>query len=109
MTDGFVLWSRSSQPAFKSGVYYKTANRPPLPIPENSFVLQNSSDEKKIEGNCPAGVWWKDEEVREMTVCSDKYDIVLTLLLFEGEPPNRWEKDEEEVEDTYDRFMAVKC
>jgi Zn-dependent peptidase ImmA (M78 family) len=40
--DGFILWARSSEPALKSGLYYKTRNRPPIEIPASSLAAQRS-------------------------------------------------------------------
>ena len=34
--DGFILWARSSQRALKSGLYFKTRDRPPVEIPPDS-------------------------------------------------------------------------
>lgn len=31
--DGFILWARSSRRALKTGIFFRTANKPPVPIP----------------------------------------------------------------------------
>ena len=38
--DGFILWARSSPKALRTGAYFKTANRPPIPIPDASLPAQ---------------------------------------------------------------------
>ena len=89
--DGFILWTRSSTPAFKSGVYIKTVNNPPVQIPEKSLANQRSNlHTSKVEYQHSAGVWWKDESVQELTVFSKKFDIILTLLLFSDEASNKF-------------------
>ena len=102
--DGFILWTRSSTPAFKSGVYIKTVDSPPVPIPEKSLASQRSNfHTTKVEFQHPAGVWWEDESVKELTVFPKKFDIVLTLLLFSDETSNRLTQyEEEDTEDLWE-------
>ena len=53
------------------------------------------------------GVWWKTEPVREMTVFSNQFDLVISLLIFPNEAPNRWADNEEgsELFDSFDNFV----
>ena len=105
--DEYILWARSSQPAFKSGVYIKTVGCPPVAVPEKSLANQRSTlSDSKVETQHPEGVWRKDEPVKELTVFSDKFDLVITLLIFPDEAPNRFIQDEEEPKlmDTYQKF-----
>ena len=47
--DGYVLWARSSAPAFKSGAYIKLAGRPPREIPSESPIVTNSGSVGIVE------------------------------------------------------------
>jgi Zn-dependent peptidase ImmA (M78 family) len=86
--DGYILWSCSSEPAFKSGVYFKIANMPPVPLPDFSYASQRRiTIDNKAEIQHKEGIWWKNEPVKEMTMFSDKYDLTISLLLFPDYPP----------------------
>jgi Zn-dependent peptidase ImmA (M78 family) len=104
--DGYILWARSSEPAWKSGAYFKTSSRPPIEIhssslPSNSGALVNGRG--VIEH--PPGIWLP-EPVREMTILAEQYDFSLSLLLLEDIQRSSG-VEEEPVEDTYDRFMQA--
>ncbi len=81
--DGYVLWSRSSEPAFKSGVYFKTSENL-IEIP--STALPNRTD-LLVDGRAsiqhPANVWL-NEEVQEVVLMADQYDFAISLLLLDG-------------------------
>jgi len=105
--DEYILWARSSQSAFKSGVYIKTVDCPPVPVPEKSLANRRSLlSVSKVETQHAKGVWRKNEPVKELTVFSDKFDLVITLLIFPDEAPSQFIQDEEEPElmDTYQKF-----
>ena len=80
--DGFVLWSRASEAAAKSGAVFRTSNGP-IEVPPQSLV---SSQDQLIDGRVGIqhgpGVWF-GELVREMTIFSEQYDFAITLLLLE--------------------------
>lgn len=104
--DGFILWARSSEPALKSGAFFKTSNGPieisPYSLPLNPRYLIN--DEGEMDH--PKGVWLP-EPVREMTVSAEQYDFSLSLLLLENTPPRDF-SDEEPETDTYDRLVPLE-
>ena len=90
-TDGYIKWSRSSDAAYKSGVYFKTVGVPPLPLPEASAAYQRASaDTNQADITQCKGVWWKDEPVRELTIFSNRRDGVITLLVFPDCAPDRY-------------------
>lgn len=80
--DGYILWSRSSEPAFKSGVYFKTSENL-IEIP--STALPNRMD-LLVDGRAtiqhPVNVWLT-EEVQEIVLMADHYDFAISLLLLE--------------------------
>lgn len=107
--DGFVLWSRSSRPAFKSGLYLKIRNRSPIPLPKNSLAMCRS----KVLGHMAktdhdTEVWFK-QPCQEQVLFSDQYDFTLSLLYFGDADPRIQLNDEETVEDTFDRFNKKFC
>lgn len=85
--DGFILWARSSDPALKSGAYIKVSGLAPIPIPAESAILKSSgivglADEVKHD----AGVWL-GEAATEYAMISERFDIGLSLLIFEDVGP----------------------
>jgi hypothetical protein len=77
--DGYMLWARSSTPAFKSGLFFRTSNRA-VPIPDGSLTAQQPSDEHSRAGvDIGPGVWFS-EPCREMRIFSEHYDFTISLL-----------------------------
>jgi hypothetical protein len=102
--DGYIMWSRASRSALKTGAFFRTSG-PPIAIPLDSLA---SRQDMVVDGRAgvelPAGVWFF-EPVREMTIFAEQYDFAVTLLLLE----NRYgyvQLDQEPVEDAYDRFTS---
>ncbi len=82
--DGFILWARSSKPAFRSGIFFKTSNRPPIPVPENSLAAGLVTNENQRQGvKLPAGVWF-DENCEEMVIFSELYNFTISVLQLEN-------------------------
>ncbi|MDZ7840904.1 MAG: ImmA/IrrE family metallo-endopeptidase [Gammaproteobacteria bacterium] len=107
--DGFILWARSSRPALKTGAFFRTANRPPIPIPDQSLAAQrNLVPGSNGTADHDNGVWL-DEPCEEMVLFSDQYDYTFSLLYL-GSAPSRYggraDFDEEPKEDTYDRMVS---
>lgn len=101
--DGFILWARSSEPAFKSGTYIKTSGRPPIevPIPSRELFRAAGAGVNTTMKHSP-GVWL-GEPVEEHGVASDRYDLGFSLLLLPSSGPVAG-VDHEWAEDAYDRF-----
>jgi IrrE N-terminal-like domain len=104
--DGFILWSRASEPAAKTGTVFRTSGGA-IEIPPASLA---ATQDLLVDGRAGIlhgpGVWF-DEEVREMTFFSEQYDFTVTLLLLEDR--DRYLPLEPEHEpDTYDRFMSQR-
>jgi hypothetical protein len=102
--DGFIVWSRASDRALKTGAFFRTS-RGPIEIPTMSLAARQDMLVDGRSGiDLPAGTWFP-ESVREMTIFSEQYDFVVTLLLLENR--ERWMAlDAEAEEDVYDRFAA---
>ena len=106
-TNGYILWSKPSKSALKSGKFIKTVGLPPIPLPLASAAINGVTDDgNKIEINHGPGIWWPDEPVKEMTVFSKNYDLVITLLELPDDPPNKNYRDFEDPDifDSFDNF-----
>jgi len=80
--DGFILWARSSKSAFKSGAFIRTANVPPVAIPEHSLAAGKgiiSTEEARAGNKLSSGIWF-NEPCEELTIYSNQYDFVISVL-----------------------------
>jgi hypothetical protein len=103
--DGFIKWAWSSEPALKTGRFFRTRQRA-VELPAASAAARDAySDEAKAGTDQPAGVWF-DEKCCEMTVRSKRYDLSYTLVHFGAYERSIPLDDEDAGEDTYDRFIA---
>lgn len=101
--DAYILWARSSTAALKTGAYFKTAGRPPIAIPETSLVLRpDLLDSSKVSMQHDIDTWF-GEPCEELSLLSDRYDFAISLIHLEKAAP-RWERDDEETEDVFDKF-----
>ena len=102
--DGFILWSRASEPAAKTGTVFRTSGAP-IEIPSQSFA---ATQDQLVDGRAGIlhrpGVWF-GEDVREMTIFAEQYDFTVSLLLLE-DYDRFMQLDPEPEADTYDRFMG---
>jgi hypothetical protein len=102
--DGFILWSRASKPALRTGAFFRTSG-PPVAIPANSLACrQDTLVDGRAGVELPAGVWFA-EPAREMTIFAEQYDFAVTLLLLENRD-SYTQLDREPEEDVYDRFTS---
>lgn len=77
--DGYALYARSSEPAFRSRRFVRTSAEP-YELPSASCAAQEEfSEEVRVGVRHPSGIWF-DEEVEELSFRSDAYDQVMTLL-----------------------------
>jgi hypothetical protein len=85
----FMLWSRSSKPALRTGAFFRTSGAP-VEIPPASLAgRQDLLVDGRTGIDLPAGVWLR-EDVREMTIFADQYDFVVTLLLLAQDAAAIW-------------------
>jgi hypothetical protein len=104
--DGFFLWARSSKRAWRTGLFTKTANRHPVPVPELSLASrQDSLVGGRGSLSHAAGVWFR-EECEELVLFSDHYDFTIFLRHFSN-AVDRYEQEEEPEEDVADRFSKL--
>jgi len=107
--EGFIDWAWSSEPLFKSGVFYR-ARQVVTELPPASLAAQEVDWDTGRYGRLhPAGIWLGAEPVHEMTVFSPGNEMSISLLLYPDRAPSRWEMadlEEEPTLDTFDKFMG---
>lgn len=82
--DGFILWSKSSKPAMRSGAFFRSKSSV-LPIPPTSLAA-NPHVARELHGvEADARLWFPyagdGTTLREMKISADNYDFVMTLLI----------------------------
>lgn len=97
--DGYILWSRSSGSAMKTGVYITTVDSAPIPLHEESLPAREfwSCDDPVAHDS---GIWF-DESCEEFAKFSFQHDFAISLLILESERATS-ELEEETIEDAYD-------
>ncbi len=105
--EGFILWAKPSEPALKSGAYIRSKGLV-VPVPTGS-VAGGAFGESELRTpvELPAGVWFPNEPVTEMTIVSDRFDMTLSLLLLENTHSGVG-LDEDAGEDVFDRFEHLQ-
>ena len=76
--DGFVLWSRSSKSALRTGAYYRTTGSPPIKVPGRSLAAAGPSSGAKLIVELEDA--WFGEPATEISVKSDRYDFTISLI-----------------------------
>ena len=103
--DGFILWARSSTPALKTGAFFRTANRPPVPVPDSSLAAKSSIiGNPTYSANHDQGIWFS-ESCEEMALVSDQYDFTISLLHLD-EKSSSFVSEEEPEEDVITRMES---
>lgn len=100
--DGFILWARSSDRAFRTGVYFKTAGQPPIPVPALSLAARPDLMEKSKGQIAHQGGVWFAEPCEEISLASDRYDFTISLLHLGSIVTVSRGDDEEPEEDSFD-------
>jgi hypothetical protein len=82
--DGYMNWAWSSQPAFKSGAFFRTRSQT-IAVPTGSITADHAISSERHGVDVPATVWFPHAEpglhLREMKLYSEHYDSVITLLV----------------------------
>ncbi len=101
--DGFILWSRSSQRALKTGAYIRTSGAP-VPLPARSLAARGGTAEEGRGGVDHPEAVWLNEAAHEIAIWSEHYSFALSLLILADAPPPYFGNGSDE-EDVYDRIM----
>ena len=110
LMDDHMLWARSSQNAFKSGLWFRTRNGPPVPIPPASLAANAEVAREEVGKTIDARIWFPQEpagmSLREMKISADNHRQIMSLLVLpDGEPRYAQPQEEEPRDyDTLDRF-----
>lgn len=106
--DGVVQWSRSSEAAFRSGLYLRRGT--PVPCQSLTFACQEGGVAKtnRIGLSSDSSGWFAGVRVHESAVAQPHYGSVFTLLQCWGSARvlGGGDTDEEPIEDTFDRFRS---
>jgi Zn-dependent peptidase ImmA (M78 family) len=103
--EGFALWAKSSDAAFKSGRFVRTKDVV-YELPSNAIAVTREFNQNAVAGVLrPAGIWFPEPTV-EMCFRSERYDQEITLLHFEDTGPEF--QAEEEQFDVLDRFVGIR-
>lgn len=106
---GFIDWSWSSEPLFKSGVYYK-ARQETVELPSSSAAgLALSGEYFDLETKHHEGVWVGREPVKELLLLSPKNEVSLSILVYPNTSPRNSAYrgsgfEDEPLWDSYDQF-----
>lgn len=104
--EGFILWSKSSEPALKTRRYFRTKDTPPIEVPSSSLIGRRDFADIAREGvEHPPGVWF-DDSCTEITLQSDKYDQAITILHFGQDLATSVRLDEADEPDSFDRLSV---
>ena len=78
--DGFILWSRSSSRALRTGAFFRTSGRPPVAIPEVSLPMQADCLNNGRGVVTHDSDIWLPEPCEEIVLLSGRYDFAISLL-----------------------------
>lgn len=82
--DGFMSWAWSSEPAWRSGAFFKT-KKDLIEIPRGTLAANTSLQIERKGIEIPANIWFRHAEkninIREMKIHMDQLDRTLTLLI----------------------------
>lgn len=91
--EGYALWAKSSDAALKSDAYFATRRTTVELHPATLAVRRDDTVDNRVGLKHPPGVWLP-EEVIEMAVFSDRYDVAVSVLLL-GDAEPRWRSRDE--------------
>lgn len=102
--NGFVLWCWRSKAAKRQRIFFKRG----MPLPSDSWAANpNLSLSATSEGVAlPPNVWPVKGEAREMAIFADRYEMTISLLIFEKPSFGGCEWEDAPEDDTYDRFIS---
>lgn len=101
-TNGFVLWCWRSTSAKKRQIYYPSG----MELPVGSLATQPGLilPDRHRGAMLDRGVWGGAADVREMAIFADRYEMTISLLVFDDVESGWASWDQEEDEDTFDHF-----
>lgn len=100
-TNGFVLWFKRSAAAEKARMFW----RPGTELPAQSVAAMGQQASSGQGVSLPAGVW-ADRAVREVAIFADRYEMTVSLLVFEERDFILSDWDAEDDVDVFDQFRC---
>lgn len=100
-TNGHIVWCRRSGAAKRARIFFPSG----MELPKASIAAQGRPliiDDKGV--TLPARVWHSYRGAREMTIFADRYEMTISLLIFDELSYLPPEFQDEEEEDSLDRF-----
>lgn len=101
--NGFVLWCRRSGAGKRARLWFPSGMELPAKSAAASGVFASAPGGVEL----PAGVWSANRAVRETAIFADKYEMTISLLVFDELDYIPLDWLEEEDEDTFDRFTRT--
>jgi len=100
-TNGFISWCRRSKAAERARIYYPSG----MELPARSVAALGGTAQRNEGTVLPPGVW-HSAAVREFAIFADRYEMTISLLVFDHDrmAGDGWQ--DEEVEDALDRFES---
>lgn len=82
--EGYIMWSWSSDAAFRSGAFFRTRGRA-VELPRGSIAQDSTIAHERVGIKLPATTWFENADpaayLHEMKLTSLTYDYVYTVLL----------------------------
>lgn len=101
--NGFVLWCRRSGAGKRARLWFPSG----MEVPPKSVAASGVFASAPGGVELPAGVWSANRAVRETAIFADKYEMTISLLVFDELDYIPLDWLEEETEDTLDRFTRT--
>ena len=98
-TNGFVSWFQRSTAAEKAGLFF----RPGTELPHESVAARGESAATSEGVELPPDIWTR-YPVREVAIFADRYEMTISLLVFDNVAEGRALWGEEDVEDAFDHL-----
>lgn len=102
--NGFVLWCWRSKAAKRQRIFFERG----IPLPARSWAA-NPGLSLTATGagvRLPPNVWPVSGESREMAIFADRYEMTISLLVFEKQSGRGADWQDEAEEDVFDRFLS---
>lgn len=100
-TNGFISWCRRSKAAERARVYYPSG----MELPAKSIAALGGTTQRNEGTVLPPGVW-HSMAVREIAIFADRYEMTISLLIFDHDRTASDGWQDEQVEDALDRFES---
>lgn len=99
--NGFVLWCWRSKAAKRRRIFFQKG----MELPAASWAANPNMVASSAGVSLAPNVWPVASETREMAIFADRYEMTISLLVFDKADSRGADWNSEAEEDTYDRFM----